>query len=366
METLWLKIDGYLDYEVSSCGLVRSFKSGEWVLMKQQIKKRINGRGKSEYMVVSFNHKKKSVHRLVATAFIPNPENKPQVNHKDGNSLNNHVDNLEWCTAKENTAHAWETGLCKRKIVLSKDEIDYIVDNYTRLGCKQIAQNLNVKPAIVYNVAKKNNVDVRLCLFKKVIDVSNGKIYNTINEVSAETGISIKTLRRRLSNERQNFTTFRYITNDGIITEPIISKIENKNKKRVAIFDLDWNLIEKLDSINDLCLKYGLNSDSVSLFLRGRSSNHKNYKFRLLDKNDNYLPYTPFVAKKREKRVKIKQPVCPTKKIVQYSIDGEFIKEFDSILEASRFIGSDKKQFKKQVKKSPTGYCKGFNWVILD
>lgn len=52
-----------------------------------------------------------SVHRLVAIAFIPNPKGKPQVNHIDGNPLNCHVSNLEWTTAKENTAHAYQTGL---------------------------------------------------------------------------------------------------------------------------------------------------------------------------------------------------------------------------------------------------------------
>jgi hypothetical protein len=55
----------------------------------------------------------KYIHRLLAETFIPNPENKPQVNHKDGNPLNNQLDNLEWVTCKENLHHAWDNGMCK-------------------------------------------------------------------------------------------------------------------------------------------------------------------------------------------------------------------------------------------------------------
>lgn len=116
MEEIWKNVKGYEGrYEISNLGNVRSLKRN----------------GSSGGSITTFDRygyirvrlwkdsrvKTISVHKLVALHFIPNPLNKPQVNHKDGNKKNNSVDNLEWCSANENMAHAYKNGLIKTKRV---------------------------------------------------------------------------------------------------------------------------------------------------------------------------------------------------------------------------------------------------------
>lgn len=94
------------NYEISNLGKVRNAKT------KKEL---IQGNNGHNYKNVMLYNKGKSkmcyVHRLVALAFIENSENKPQINHKDGNKYNNCVDNLEWVTPQENLKHAIKNGL---------------------------------------------------------------------------------------------------------------------------------------------------------------------------------------------------------------------------------------------------------------
>lgn len=108
----WLPVVGYEDlYMVSNYGRIYSIPNDNKVggILKHHVDKKSG----YHFIILSKNHKKfnTSVHRLVAIAFIPNPDNKPTVNHIDGNKDNNNVDNLEWATYKEQLMHSFRIGI---------------------------------------------------------------------------------------------------------------------------------------------------------------------------------------------------------------------------------------------------------------
>lgn len=116
---VWKDIEGYEGYyQVSDLGRVKAFSrlvghpNGGLKRLPEKIMNM--NPSKSGYIHVNLRGRGRkvfSIHRLVALHFIPNPENKPEVNHKDGVKTNNHKSNLEWSTNQENITHSWETGL---------------------------------------------------------------------------------------------------------------------------------------------------------------------------------------------------------------------------------------------------------------
>lgn len=153
MSEMWKPINDYPKYEISNFGNVKSNYKNK--LLKEQ-------KDKDGYFQVNLFENKVSktikIHKLVALHFINNPEDKPQINHIDGNKQNNNYLNLEWCTTQENTFHAINNNLADAK-------------GEKHGGSKLIPENIidirnsDLSPkelAIKYNICIQTISDIRL------------------------------------------------------------------------------------------------------------------------------------------------------------------------------------------------------------
>jgi hypothetical protein len=163
-EEYWINIEGYEGlYQISNYGRVKSLSNN-----KERKEKILRSKFNScKYVLIELSKNNIRhmflVHRLVAKYFINNPENKPDVNHKNGIKTDNNVDNLEWCTQSENELHAYRTRLKihskgkewhTAKLTQKKvDEIRYIYSqgntSYIKLGLK-----FNVVPSNIAHIIK--------------------------------------------------------------------------------------------------------------------------------------------------------------------------------------------------------------------
>lgn len=151
-EEIWKDVVGYEGiYKISDSGNVFSERS------KRNLKAQVNRYG---YYVIELHSRLWTVHRLVALAFIPNPDKKPMVNHKNGIKTDNRVNNLEWVTPKENANHAKEKGLCPHRTYQAlTDEAVLEIKEYFRgkkrlVGIGQIAKSLCIDRSTIASIVK--------------------------------------------------------------------------------------------------------------------------------------------------------------------------------------------------------------------
>ena len=160
----WKKIIGYSNYEVSNTGLVRNFKT-------QCIRKtRIDHKGYEILTLYKYDNGKRymseRIHRLVAEAFIPNLDNKPQVNHINGIKNDNRLENLEWSTNSENMKHAYVNNMItdltlnkarKMAIKSTRKKVKCIETEIIYDGARKAARILLLSESSVKNAANPNS-----------------------------------------------------------------------------------------------------------------------------------------------------------------------------------------------------------------
>ena len=140
------------DYDITKSGEIINKHTGK------HLKGQKNGKG---YLRVGIGKKLMFVHRLVAEKYVPNPNNLPQVNHKDGNKLNNCADNLEWVSNQTNRDHALKNGLhfkgekCPWS-KLSQDQVDFIL-NHPEIPSKEIAKIFKISDGHVREIRRNES-----------------------------------------------------------------------------------------------------------------------------------------------------------------------------------------------------------------
>lgn len=278
------QIKDYSNYYISDNGSVYNS------LTKNILKGSVGENG-YKYYRLSKNGKKKMfyAHRLVAEHFLSNLNNLPVVNHKDGNKLNNNVDNLEWVSYKDNSLH-WHQ-LKEKKInrpmeYYTKDlpneqwkqYKNYLVSSYGRIRHK-IKNNL-LRPSVTcgyYKVRLSNNGLVEDHLVHKLV----WKLFSDYKDVSNNINMIIDHIDGNKLNN--NISNLRIISISDNAKAALYEQKTNSSAKTVMQYSLDGEYLNIYSSVAEAarCLK--LDSSTISKVCRGKNKSHGGFIFKYID-----------------------------------------------------------------------------------
>lgn len=243
---IWKDIERYeWLYQISNYGRYKSFHFKKPKICKPNL---VNG---YLYARLYLNKKREriSIHRLVAIHFIANHENKPMVNHKDGNKQNNNINNLEWVTSRENINHAWDNGLR------------------------------------IYTEKQRELTSLRFSKKVYQLDIASNKIireFSSTIEASKYIGCSDVAISNCCTLKCDTVKGYRWRYEDSLFE---IKKINNKyNKKMIARLDNDGNIIKIYKSIKEASLDIGKSQQTICDYLKGRVKNK--YSLKYIEKDE--------------------------------------------------------------------------------
>lgn len=356
----WKIIPRFPSYEVSYSQRVRHIRF-------KQIKNCYvcDGYFKMNLRSETGKYHKPYLHQLVGWTFVPNPDNKPELHHIDGVKYNNHPSNFEWLTKQEHKERSKELGQISH--ILKTDDVIFIRQTFWLHGKDKLAQQFGVADTTIIGVAlgrMREDVDYPchrdgLGIEKTIIDISTGIFYESAKELGDIIGMPAKEIRRRLNGERPNRTSYRYCTTDGIEeTEPAPPEIRKKLKP-IAKFDKEGVLIERfLDfkNVGDRTLR-----QRIGFFLEGRSGLVDGFVYKLIAEDGSFIEPPKFISN-RKKRIPSLIPPNPSKEVIKYTQQGDFVQRFASIRDVARSLGIDRKNIQRVIigGKSGRHYYKGF------
>ena len=314
----WKTIVEFPNYDVSSLGNIRNNKTG----------KPLKTCAKSGYYNISLvgnkNTKTFKVHRLVALAFIENPEHKLEVNHKDKNKLNNCVSNLEWMTRRENNIHRCEgvkITCNKNKVVLRMDATtDEILEKYNSIELAGTWACNNGYTKTIHN--GRNSIGNCLSGLSKVAykfkweyDNKNCDLDNEIWKQVVLENVDTTDKRYYVSN------LGRFKNSSGIIMDNY--KINENGYLRVYIY----NKTHALHRLIALAFIENIENKEQVNHIDGNKLNNSVENLEWVTNKENQIH-----------KYKIGLGNNYTRKIVQYDLEMNKIKEFNSIIAASKAL----------------------------